>query len=247
MSGTIGDSTRARLAGVVRAANAGGGGGDGRAGGQYVGGYGGGLGGTWGKAPTNRGDAAVPTPGAGGGAPAGGPPPRPASAGRMRPPSAGTSAPAFGAPGGAGAGTGAGDGRKVRPSSGAAKNLWDELPKRDLPRAPPHGMTSSKPIRPASATFAGGRVTRPLSGVGMDLKSPGTGYMEPLGTGGGGGGGGYGGRGGGHAFGGGGGPPGSSQPMGSMVTYDTGPMPMGRAAAAQMAAGQDGYRQAPQP
>lgn len=73
--------------------------------------------------------------------------------------------------------------------------------------------------------------------------------MEPLGAGGAGGyggGGGGGGRGGAHAFGGGyGGAPGSAPPKSSMVTYDTGPMPMGRAAAAQMAAGQDGYRQAP--
>lgn len=63
---------------------------------------------------------------------------RPMSGGRMRPPSAGTAA-GFGAPAAAGAGTG--DVKKVRPSSGAAKNLWDELPKRDLPRAPPHGVT----------------------------------------------------------------------------------------------------------
>lgn len=76
MSGTMGDSTRTRLAGLVRAANAGGGGD--RAPGAYVGGYGGGMGGTWSKAATNRGILDQPKApeaagGAGGGGGGGGP------------------------------------------------------------------------------------------------------------------------------------------------------------------------------
>lgn len=55
MPGTMGDSTRGRLAGAIQAANAGGGGGD-KAGGQYYGGFGGGLAGTWGKSATGRGE-----------------------------------------------------------------------------------------------------------------------------------------------------------------------------------------------
>lgn len=73
MSGnTMGESTRTRLQGIVRAANGdggGGGGGDGRAAGVYVGGYGGGSGGTWGKAATGRGGVADAMDAAAGGGP----------------------------------------------------------------------------------------------------------------------------------------------------------------------------------
>lgn len=53
---TMGESTRARLAGLIHSVKAGmDGGGAGPAGGaQYVGGYAGGAGGTWGKAATGR-------------------------------------------------------------------------------------------------------------------------------------------------------------------------------------------------
>ncbi len=86
--------------------------------------------------------------------------------------------------------------------------------------------------------MAGGRTTKPLTGIGMDLKTPGTGHMEAVGGGlastrsragaGGGGGGG----GGGGMFGSPGGPRGRETPK-TFVSYDTGPVPMGRAAYAQ--------------
>lgn len=70
----MGDSTRARLAGAIRAANNGGGANaDDRSPGAYVGGYGGGLAGTWGKAPTNRGVDAMRAGDGAGGATGGGP------------------------------------------------------------------------------------------------------------------------------------------------------------------------------
>jgi microtubule-associated protein-like 6 len=176
MSGnTMGESTRARMAGVVRAANAGGGGD--RAPGAYVGGYGGGLGGTWGKAATNRGmDPMRPPPpgaGPGGGDSGAGPSARSASGpaleqhrlafietccGRCtatdtlrsgasraayetqcalcRPPSAGRQRPS----------SAAGVRERVRPASGGARNVWDDLPK-ELPKAPPYG-TASEPLPP---------------------------------------------------------------------------------------------------
>ncbi|GFR42917.1 hypothetical protein Agub_g3917, partial [Astrephomene gubernaculifera] len=191
MSNTMGESTRARLAGVIRSVNAGGAGGGGdRAPGNYVGGYAGGLGGTWGKAPTNRGvDPRAADGGGGGGGPA-----RPASAGRQRPASAtggggGGGVAPFGSPGGPaapyssllgspGAGALAGGVReRIRPASSGAKNAWDELPRRELPRSPPFG-TTTKQIKPASATLAGGRTTKPLAGIALDLKSPGLGHIE---------------------------------------------------------------------
>ena len=54
----MGESTKRRLAGIVRSASGDGGGGAGAAA-QYVGGYGGGMGGTWGRAQTGRGDLGV--------------------------------------------------------------------------------------------------------------------------------------------------------------------------------------------
>ncbi|GLC69071.1 hypothetical protein PLESTF_000783800 [Pleodorina starrii] len=192
MSGTMGDSTRARIAGAIRSANAGGGvaAGD-RAPGTYVGGYAGGMGGSWSKAATNRGIDPMRGGDAGGGAGAaagaGG-----GGASRMRPlPAGGGGGGSGGAAANGGFGLLGGGGHsqqqqqqqavvgqreRVRPGSHGAKNAWDELPRKDLPRAPPHGVTT-KQIKPVSATMAGGKTTRPLMGIGMDLKAPGLGQM----------------------------------------------------------------------
>jgi len=50
----------------------------------------------------------------------------------------------------------------IRAASGGAKSAWDTV-KRDLPKAPPHALTSGK-VRPKSATAA--HTTRPLAGIG---------------------------------------------------------------------------------
>jgi hypothetical protein len=87
-------------------------------------------------------------------------------------------------------------------------------------------------IKPASATLAGGRTTRPLAGVGLDLKSPGLGAMEAVG-------GAYGGArggGGGGQFGDPRGPGGGAGRGRPFVSYDTGPVPMGRSGYAEAAA-----------
>ncbi|KAG2422675.1 hypothetical protein HXX76_015839 [Chlamydomonas incerta] len=230
----MGDSTRARMAGLVKAANAGGGGD--RASGNYVGGYGGGLGGTWGKAATNRGidprggaggggggigGAGAPGPAAGAGGDFGGAgaSARPPSAGRQRPSSA------------------VGQRDKIRSGSSGVKSAWD-MPQRELPKAPPFG-TAAKLVKPPGATMAGGKSTKPLTGIGMDFKAPGRGAMEAVGgavgtqrMGGGGG------AAGGGMFGSPAGPPRRAGAGGGMVSYDTGPMRMGRAAVAAEEAAQ---------
>ncbi|GIL71076.1 hypothetical protein Vretimale_17844 [Volvox reticuliferus] len=246
MSGTMGDSTRARIAGAIRSANAGGGiaSGD-RAHGTYLGGYAGGMGGTWSKAPTNRGvdpmraGEGAGGAGAGAGAGAAGGPGRPTSASRMRPPASGAAggAPQPGNPSGGMTGQSQGQRERIRPASQGAKNAWDELPRKELPKAPPHGVTT-KQIKPVSATLAGGKTTKPLTGIGMDFKSPGLGQMEAVGgalgsaaRGGPGGGGRIGSGGVGGLFGDPAGPPGRNSRQG--VSYNTGPVPIGRAAFAE--------------
>lgn len=72
---------------------------------------------------------------------------RPSSAGRQRPNSAGGMGGTSGHGAGAGAGGTHGNAQGVRdrikPASAGVKSAWDEAPK-SLPRAPPHGLTSSK-------------------------------------------------------------------------------------------------------
>ncbi len=72
---------------------------------------------------------------------------RPSSAGRQRPNSAGGMGGTLGQGAGAGAGGTHGNAHGVRnrikPASAGVKSAWDEAPK-SLPRAPPHGLTSSE-------------------------------------------------------------------------------------------------------
>lgn len=94
-------------------------------------------------------------------------------------------------------------------------------------------------MKPPGATMAGGKSTKPLTGIGMDFKATGRGAMEAVGgatgtqrMGGGGG------AAGGGIFGSPGGPPRRAGAGGGMVSYDTGPMRMGRAAVAAEEAAQ---------
>lgn len=153
----MGESTRRRLEGAVRnAAN-------GSAPAQYVGGWNGGLGGTWGKAQTGRGgDNAAPARWADrkhAGSPQserGVPQVQRthvcacACLASHRPGTAGRGGDVGGSPGAAGSPGGGGEGQahaktgvreKTRPASAGVKSAWHDAP-RELPKAPPHALTS---------------------------------------------------------------------------------------------------------
>mmetsp|Transcript_34365 Transcript_34365/g.76299 ORF Transcript_34365/g.76299 Transcript_34365/m.76299 type:complete len:1172 (-) Transcript_34365:306-3821(-) len=167
--GTMGDSTKRRMAAAMADARAGlGGTRSGFNPGASVGGYAGGMGGTFGKAARGLGLDPVGSPANPAANEGAGAPPRPASAGRVRPSSAGPSAKPLGdgpiqkyhldAPSQRSPAT---EVRKARPASAGAKNVWNDMT-RELPKAPPHALSSGK-VRPKSATVA--KTTKPLFGV----------------------------------------------------------------------------------
>ncbi|CAG9462264.1 unnamed protein product [Pedinophyceae sp. YPF-701] len=147
--GTMGESTRRRMAAVVQSAQGLGatvGAREGLGRGPTVGGYGGGLGGTWGKAPTGRSTSQRAERGPGGVPDA---PLRPTGSARQLGGADGGVAGAAkalsrkdlspGLPGGTGHRPGVRE--RIRPASAAVKNVWDTMPSDNVKHSPAKNRT----------------------------------------------------------------------------------------------------------